>query len=66
MYPMISRPPLTSIISYVELMKQEENLPEDVKDYVRILDIKSQRLKSMVQDVFEISKAGIWKRGFNM
>lgn len=49
--------PLTSIISYVELMKQEENLPEDVKDYIRILDIKSQRLKSMVQDVFEISKA---------
>ena len=49
--------PLTSIISYVELMKQEENLPEDVKDYVRIPDIKSQRLKSMVQDVFEISKA---------
>ena len=30
---------------------------EDVKDYIRILDIKSQRLKSMVQDVFEISKA---------
>lgn len=28
-----------------------------VKDYIRILDIKSQRLKSMVQDVFEISKA---------
>lgn len=49
--------PLTSIISYVDLMKQEENLPEDVKDYIRILDIKSQRLKSMVQDVFEISKA---------
>lgn len=49
--------PLTSIISYVELMKQEENLPEDVKDYVRILDLKSQRLKTMVQDVFDISKA---------
>lgn len=49
--------PLTSIISYVDLMKQEENLPEEVKDYIRILDIKSQRLKSMVQDVFEISKA---------
>lgn len=49
--------PLTSIISYVDLMKQEENLPEEVKDYIRILDVKSQRLKSMVQDVFEISKA---------
>lgn len=50
--------PLTSIISYVELLKQEEEtLPDDVRDYIRILDTKSQRLKSMVQDVFEISKA---------
>lgn len=50
--------PLTSIISYVDLLKQEEeNLPDDVQDYIHILDIKSKRLKSMVQDVFEISKA---------
>lgn len=49
--------PLTSIISYVELMKQEEGLPEHVKEYVAILENKSQRLKTMVQDVFEVSKA---------
>ena len=49
--------PLTSIISYVDLMNQEPDLPEHVKDYVKILESKSQRLKSMVQDVFEISKA---------
>lgn len=49
--------PLTSIISYVELMKQEENLPEHVKEYISILESKSQRLKTMVQDVFEVSKA---------
>ncbi len=49
--------PLTSIISYVQILKQEENLPEHVKDYVKILDEKSQRLKNMVQDVFTISKA---------
>lgn len=49
--------PLTSIISYVELLKQEENLPAHVRDYIRILDNKSRRLKTMVQDVFEISKA---------
>ena len=49
--------PLTSIISYVELLKQEEDLPEHIKDYVRILDSKSERLKTMVQDVFEVSKA---------
>lgn len=49
--------PLTSIISYVELLKQEEDLPAHVRDYIRILDNKSRRLKTMVQDVFEISKA---------
>ncbi len=49
--------PLTSIISYVQFLKQEEELPEHVKDYVKILDEKSQRLKNMVQDVFAVSKA---------
>lgn len=49
--------PLTSIISYVQFLKQEENLPEHVKDYIRILDEKSERLKNMVQDVFSVSKA---------
>lgn len=49
--------PLTSIISYVELLKEEEDLPDYVKDYISILESKSQRLKTMVQDVFEVSKA---------
>lgn len=49
--------PLTSIVSYVELLKQEENLPEHVEEFVRILDEKSERLNTIVQDVFEISKA---------
>lgn len=49
--------PLTSIISYIELLKQEEHLPEDVKDYIHILDEKAERLKNMVQDVFSVSKA---------
>ncbi|MCM1266591.1 MAG: HAMP domain-containing histidine kinase [Bacteroidales bacterium] len=49
--------PLTSIISYVELLRQEEDLPQDVKEYIQILGEKSERLKSIVQDVFEVSKA---------
>lgn len=49
--------PLTSIISYIELLKQEENLPEEVMDYVRILAEKAERLKNMVQDIFSVSKA---------
>lgn len=49
--------PLTSIISYVQFLKQEEELPDHVKDYIRILDEKSERLNHMVQDVFAVSKA---------
>ena len=49
--------PLTSIISYVQFLKEEEGLPEHVKEYISILDEKSQRLKNMVQDVFAVSKA---------
>ena len=49
--------PLTSIISYVELLRQEENLPRYVKEYIQILGEKAERLRSIVQDVFEVSKA---------
>lgn len=48
--------PLTSIISYIKLLK-EEDLPDYIMDYVNIIDNKSERLKSIVGDVFEISKA---------
>ncbi len=49
--------PLTSIVSYVELLRQEENLPQHVKEYIQILGEKAERLRSIVQDVFEVSKA---------
>lgn len=48
--------PLTSILSYAELLRRED-LPPAAADYARIIDEKAQRLKSMVQDVFEVSKA---------
>ncbi len=48
--------PLTSIISYTELLSQEP-LEPPASEYVRIMGEKAQRLKSMVQDVFEVSKA---------
>lgn len=49
--------PLTSIISYAELLSQESGLPRHVQDYIRILNEKAERLKIMVQEVFEVSKA---------
>ncbi|MCI8400193.1 MAG: HAMP domain-containing histidine kinase [Oscillibacter sp.] len=48
--------PLTSILSYAELLRQEDLSPA-AADYARIIDEKAQRLKTMVQDVFEVSKA---------
>lgn len=47
--------PLTSIISYVELLSKEE-LPPVAQDYVKVLQTKSERLKNIVSDVFELAK----------
>ena len=49
--------PLTSVVSYAQLLAEEEDLPPHVRDYVRILNDKARRLQVMVQDVFEVSKA---------
>lgn len=49
--------PLTSIISYVELLKREPDLPPHVMDYIETISRKADRLNHIVQDVFEVSKA---------
>lgn len=49
--------PLTSIISYVDLLSREEGLPEHVNDYIKILIEKSDRLKTLIEDLFDLSKA---------
>ena len=48
--------PLTSIISYIDLLSAEE-LPPAAMDYVKIIEGKSQRLKTMVADLFDLAKA---------
>ena len=48
--------PLTSIISYIDLLGSEEMSPE-ARDYVKILDEKSARLKAIVSDLFDLAKA---------
>ena len=48
--------PLTSIISYTELLSGVEGLPEEAKDYVKVIAKKSDRLKTLTQDLFDISK----------
>lgn len=49
--------PLTSIINYVDLMKREQIESPKAKEYLNILDQKSQRLKQLTEDLVEASRA---------
>ncbi len=49
--------PLTSIINYVDLLKAENIENEKAKEYIEVLDNKSQRLKKLTEDLVEASKA---------
>lgn len=49
--------PLTSIITYIDLLKDKDISEETRKSYIDTLDRKSQRLKDLIEDLFEVSKA---------
>ena len=49
--------PLTAIITYVNLLKEENLTREQQKEYLNVLEQKSLRLKVLIEDLFEVSKA---------
>lgn len=49
--------PLTAIITYVNLLKEENVTEEQRIQYLQILEQKSLRLKALIEDLFEVSKA---------
>ncbi len=49
--------PLTSIISFIDLLSKENGLSETAVDYISILQNKSERLKSIVTDLFDLAKS---------
>ncbi|NFP83875.1 HAMP domain-containing histidine kinase [Clostridium sporogenes] len=48
--------PLTSIINYIDLLKKEDLSKDEVNAYISVLDRKSERLKFLIEDLFEASK----------
>ncbi|RSK28166.1 GHKL domain-containing protein [Bacillus sp. HMF5848] len=50
------RTPLTSIINYTNFLKNDELSDEERRKYIDIIDNKSQRLKVLIDDLFEVSK----------
>lgn len=58
--------PLTSIINYVDLIKKEEIQNETIQEYVEVLDRQSARLKKLIEDLMEASKASTGNLAVNM
>jgi signal transduction histidine kinase len=49
--------PLTSIVNYVDLLKKEDLNNQKADEYVSVLEEKSARLKQLIEDLVEASKA---------
>lgn len=49
--------PLTSILNYSDLLSKEENSEEEAREYAKIINEKSNKLKVLIEDLFEVSKA---------
>lgn len=49
--------PLTAILTYVELLKREDITEEERANYIATLEKKSHRLKVLIEDLFEVSRA---------
>lgn len=48
--------PLTSVINYIDLMQKAEDVDQQ-KQYLEVLDRQSQKLKKLIDDLMEMSKA---------
>jgi len=51
------RTPLTSLITYADLLKNEETDNKNIKKYAEVISQKSERLKVLTDDLFESAKA---------
>ena len=58
--------PLTSIINYVDLIKKEEPENENIREYIDVLDRQSSRLKKLIEDLMEASKASTGNLAVNL
>lgn len=49
--------PLTSIIGYVDLLEDVKDMPPEAKDYIAVIKKKSDRLKNIISDLFDLSRS---------
>ena len=58
--------PLTSIINYVDLLEKEEIDNEKAREYIQVLSRQSARLKKLIDDLIEASKASTGNLNVNL
>jgi len=51
--------PLTAIITYINLLKQENLSEEERSSYIQVLDRKAMRLKELIEDLFEVRQTAV-------
>ncbi|MDF9824734.1 signal transduction histidine kinase [Breznakia sp. PF5-3] len=49
--------PLTTIITYIDLLKNDNTSDQQTAEYIQTLDRNAMRLKNLIDDLFEVSKA---------
>lgn len=59
------RTPLTSIINYVNILEEDGLTEDEKKEYLKIIDKKSKKLKILIDDLFEMSKINSGKIELN-
>lgn len=58
--------PLTSIINYVDLLKKEKIEQPGAQEYLEVLERQSTRLKKLIEDLMEASKASTGNIAVNL
>lgn len=58
--------PLTSIINYVDLLQKKGLTDGEQSEYLEVLDRQSQRLKKLIEDLIEASKASTGNLSVNL
>ncbi len=58
--------PLTSIVNYVDLLKKQDVQDKTAKEYIEVLDRQSIRLKKLIEDLLEASKASTGNINVNL
>ena len=58
--------PLTSIVNYVDLLQKEEPKTEKQQEYLEVLSRQSAKLKKLIEDLIEASKASTGNLSVNL